>query len=355
MKAFILKEHGVACYADKPYPTCDEFGAIIKTIAVAPCTSDVSNTYKQTNPISVGKTLGHEAIGEVVEVGKYVKDFKPGDKVLVPSITPDYINSYNHQNSGWDLSSHAGGFLDAYRFTNAMDGTFAEYFSVIAADHNLALIPEEMTLEQAIMTVDMMNTGFFGSELANIEYGDTVVVYGIGPVGLMSVAGAKLRGAGRIIAVGNRPVTMELATQYGATDLVDYKEGPVYRQVKALMNGKPVDRVIVAGGTLDAIGEAMRMVKPGGIVSNVVWFAQKGPLEIPINPWGGGTSNKQLLCGCCPGGRLRMEKLAELVVNKRVDPSLLITHRFEGVDSIETAFELMHNHPKDLVKPVVFM
>lgn len=351
MKAFTIKEPGKAAYAERPYPTCDEFGAILKPIMVAPCSSDVSNVYRLTNPGAIGRTLGHEAIGEVVEVGSQVKDFKPGDRVLVPSITPDFVHTYEHQNS--NLSAHSGGVLDAYRFTNAMDGVFAEYFEVICADQNLALIPEEMTDEQAIMTVDMMNTGFFGSEMADIQLGDTVVVYGIGPVGLMAVAGAQLQGAGRIIAVGNRPVTMDIARLYGATDLIDYKKGSVRKQVKELMGGKGVDKVIVAGGTLEAIEEGFRMVKPGGIVSNVVYFAQKGTLEISMGAWGNGMNNKELRSGCCPGGRKRMEQLAELVRFKRVDPSHLITHRLHGLEEVEKAFELMHEHPRDLIKPIV--
>ncbi|MGI6105944.1 MAG: zinc-binding dehydrogenase [Raoultibacter sp.] len=351
MKAYIIKEPGKACYADKPYPSCDEFGAIIKTIAVTPCTSDVSNVYKSTNPASLGNTLGHEAIGEVVEVGSKVKDCALGDRVMIPSITPDYLFTHDHQAS--DVAQHSGGFLHGYLFTNVIDGVFSEYFSVPQADQNLALIPEGVTDEQALMIVDMMNTGFRGSEVADIECGDTVVVYGIGPVGLMAVAGATLQGAARIVAVGNRPVTMELAKAYGATDCIDYKEGPVAKQVRALMQGKPVDRVIVAGGTVDAVTEAFKMVRPGGLISNIVYFAGSGEIKIPLNLWGGGMSDKRLVTSSSPGGRLRMERMAALVQYGKVDPGLLVTHRFEGVDSIEEAFEIMHSHPKDLIKPMV--
>lgn len=351
MKAFIIKEPGIAGYSEKPYPTCDDFGAIIKTVAVAPCTSDVSNVYKATNPISVGKTLGHESIGEVVEVGSQVQDFKPGDRVLVPSITPDYLFSHDHQIG--NVAQHSGGFLRGYRFTNEYDGVFAEYFFAPQADQNLALIPEGVSDEQALMIVDMMCTGFCASELADVQYGETVLVYGIGPVGLMAVAGSMLRGAARIIAVGNRPITMQIAKKYGANDLVDYKQGPVAKQVRALTENKGVDKVIIAGGTLDAITDGFKMVKPGGIIANVVYFAGQGQLEIPLNLWAGGMSNKQLLTSSAPGGRVRMERMAALVQYGKIDPSLLVTHRFHGIDQVEEAFELMHNHPNDLIKPIV--
>ena len=93
---------------------------------------------------------------------------------------------------------------------------------------------------------DMVTTGFSGVEGANIQFGDTVVVIGIGPVGLMSVAGAAIRGAGRLIAVGHRELTKELAKKYGATDVVDYKDGDIVAQIMELTNNEKVDRVIIA-------------------------------------------------------------------------------------------------------------
>lgn len=128
---------------------------------------------------------------------------------------------------------------------------------------NLALLPENVSLEAACMVTDMMTTGFYGSELAEVKFGDTVVVFGIGPVGLMAVAGAKLRG--------------------------------------------------------------------------------------------GFLSHKTIKGGLCPGGKKRMERLLSMVQNDRVDPSKLITHRFKGLESIEPAFHLMANKPKDLIKPIVLI
>jgi len=100
---------------------------------------------------------------------------------------------------------------------------FAKFFHVNNADSNLVLLPEDMLPEAALMTVDMMSNGFHGVELAEISFGDTVVVLGIGPVDLMAVAGAKLKGAGRIIVVGTRPNCIEIAKEYGATDVISYK------------------------------------------------------------------------------------------------------------------------------------
>ena len=153
--------------------------------------------------------LGHECCAEVVEVGSLVKDFKPGDRVLVPAITPDW-NSLEAQ-AGYSM--HSGGMLAGWKFSNFKDGVFSEYFHVNDADGNLALLPEGMDLGAACMISDMVPTGFHGVELADVEFGDNVAVIGIGPVGLMSVAAAAIRGAANIYAVGSRKVCSDLALE----------------------------------------------------------------------------------------------------------------------------------------------
>lgn len=132
---------------------------------------------------------------------------------------------------------------------------------------NLAVVPNGVSIKAAGLVGDMVTTGFSGVEGANIQFGDTVVVIGIGPVGLMSVAGAAIRGAGRLIAVGHRELTKELAKKYGATDVVDYKDGDIVAQIMELTNNEKVDRVIIAGGTESTINDAYRMVKCGGNIS----------------------------------------------------------------------------------------
>ena len=109
------------------------------------------------------------------------------------------------------------------------------------------MLPEGMSLGAAIMIPDMFSTGFMGAENAKIEIGTTVAVLGIGPVGLCGVAGAKLRGAGRIFAVGSRPNSIKVAKKYGATDIIHYKDGTV-EQILEATEGEGVDTVIVSGG-----------------------------------------------------------------------------------------------------------
>ena len=233
------------------------------------------------------------------------------------------------------------------------DGVFSDYFHVNDADGNLALLPENINVVDACMLSDMVPTGFHGVELADVQFGDTVLVIGIGPVGLMSVAGANMRGAARIIAVGSRPVCVEAARKYGATDFVNYKNGPIFQQVLDMTDGKGVDKVIIAGGGVETFAEAVKCLKPGGKIGNVNYLGSGDNIDIPRVEWGVGMGHKQINGGLMPGGRLRMEKLGALVSAGKLDVSPLCTHVFEGWEHLEKALFLMRDKPRDLIKPIV--
>ena len=203
------------------------------------------------------------------------------------------------------------------------------------------------------MLSDMVPTGFHGAELADVQFGDTVLVVGIGPVGLMAVAGAALRGAARILAVGTRPVCVEAARKYGATDFINYKNGPIDEQVLALTGGKGVDCAIIAGGDVDTFIPVVRVLKPGGRIGNVNYLGSGDYVKIPRADWGVGMGHKQINGGLMPGGRLRMEKLGALVSAGKLDVSPLCTHVFEGWEHLEKALFLMRDKPRDLIKPIV--
>ena len=295
--------------------------------------------------------LGHEAVGEIVEVGSLVKDLKVGEKVIVPAITPDW-GSLEAQGG---YSMHSGGMLSGWKFSNFKDGVFAEYFHVNEADANLARLPDGLDPAAAVMLSDMVPTGFHGAELADVQYGESVCVIGIGPVGLMAVAGAALRGAGRLFAVGSRPNCVEAAKAYGATDIINYREGDIVEQILEKTGGKGVDKVIIAGGDNDTFIQAVTMLRPGGRIGNVNYLGEGDFVRIPRAEWGCGMGHKTIAGGLMPGGRLRMERLAALLVNGRLDTSRLLTHRFQGFDHLEEALLLMKDKPKDLIKPVVVM
>jgi threonine dehydrogenase-like Zn-dependent dehydrogenase len=349
MKGFAMLGIGKTGWIEKEKPSCGPLDAICRPLALAPCTSDVHTVWAGAIGDRHDMILGHECIGEVVEVGTYVKDFKPGDRVIVPAITPDW-GSLEAQ-AGY--AQHSGGMLAGWKFSNFKDGVFAEFFHVNEADANLALLPDGIDPAEAVMVVDMVVTGFHGAELADVKLGDSVCVIGIGPVGLMSVAGANHMGASHIYAVGSRKNCADAAKFYGATEIINYKEGDIVEQVLAKTNNKGVDRVIIAGGDVDTFAQAIKMLKPGGTIGSVNYLGEGETINIPRVEWGVGMGHKKINAGLTPGGRLKMEKLISLLETNKLDVSKLITHRFEGLENIEPALMLMKNKPADVIKPVV--
>ena len=351
MKGYAMLKIGSVGWVEKERPACGAMDAICKPLAIAIYTSDVHTVWEGAVGERHDMILGHECCAEVVEVGADVKDFKPGDRVLVPAITPDW-NSLESQ-AGYAM--HSGGMLAGWKFSNFKDGVFAEYFHVNDADGNLAHLPKEINVVDACMLSDMVPTGFHGVELADVQFGDVVLVIGIGPVGLMAVAGTNMRGAARIIAVGSRPVCVEAAKKYGASDIINYKNRPIEDQVMQLTDGKGVDRVIIAGGTVDTFASAVKALKPGGKIGSVNYLGSGDSIRIPRVEWGVGMGHKAIVGGLMPGGRLRMEKLGALVAAGKLDVSLLSTHVYEGWDKLPEALQIMKDKPADVIKPVVVL
>lgn len=349
MKGYAMLRIGETGWIEKDRPECGPNDAIVRPLALSPCTSDVHTVWEGALGERNDMILGHEGCGVVVEVGEAVKDFKEGDRVMFAAITPDW-NSVAAQ-GGYPM--HSGGMLGGWKFSNFKDGVFAEFFHVNDADGNLAHLPDGISTAEACMLSDMVPTGFHGAELADVQFGDTVLVVGIGPVGLMAVAGANLKGASRIIAVGTREVCIEAAKGYGATDFISYKDGTISEQVLKLTDGEGVDKAIVAGGTVDTFEEVIKALKPGGKIGNVNYLGSGTYINIPRVEWGVGMGHKQIVGGLMPGGRARLEKLARLITIGKLDVKPLLTHRFEGFENVEEALMLMKDKPRDLIKPVV--
>ena len=241
MKAFAYLGDGTAGWVEKPIPQPTGFDGVIRPLLVSPCTSDVHNV--EIDCLKPGRILGHEGLGEIVAVGEGVKEFQVGEIVVVPPVTPDWRTVPSQLGA----HQHCAGLITGQKLSNSEDGLLAEYALIRDLDANAARIPPGVSPEGAVMAADMLNTGLYGAELAEVRPGDTVVVMGVGPVGLMAIAGARLRGAGRIIAIGSRKAGVELARFYGATDLVNYKEGHVERQIYELTHKQGADCCICAG------------------------------------------------------------------------------------------------------------
>jgi len=347
MKAFVMKEIGQVGFMDKPIPQPGPNDAIIQTTRALICTSDSHTVHGGIGPRQ-NLTLGHEAVGIVHDVGEAVEVFKPGDRVLVGAITPDW----GHPASQDGYSSQSGEPLGGWKFSNTKDGVFAEYFHVNEADANMAKIPDSVPDDMAVYCADMLSTGFMGAEHGNIPIGGTVAVLALGPVGLMCTAGAKLRGAGMIIGVESVPERQKLGHMYGADEIVDFTKEDVVERVMEMTDGEGVDTAIEALGADATFQTAVKITKPGGTVSNTGYFGDGEFVHIPRVEWGVGMADKTIATGLCPGGRLRMERLLRVLDSKRLDPTLMTTHTFD-FDEMERAFEVSDQKLDDVIKPLI--
>lgn len=353
MKAYALVEPGRMEWIDVEKPELPgDYGAVLKPIAIAPCSSDVHTIFENGSPKPPNWIMGHECLAEVVETGKFVKDFKAGDRVLVPAITPDWRDLGIQEGN----FTHPAGSFTGMKLSLSIPGIFAEYFSLPDADTSLVHLPEDVSLEAALMCVDVVTTGFTGVEAAEVKFGDTVCVLGIGPIGLMAVAGAKLRGAADILAVGTRPVCVELARKYGATRIISYKEGDIVSQVLDATGGRGVDSSIIVGGNQNTFTQAIQMTCYGtGIISNLNYYTGEDNLMVPKAEWGRGMAGKTIRGELCRGGRVRIERLLRMVQCGRIHPEDLITHTYHGFEELEDALLIMRDKPAELVKSMVLL
>jgi threonine dehydrogenase-like Zn-dependent dehydrogenase len=347
MKTFVMKRIGEVGFLDKPEPADPGAnGAIIKTTRALVCTSD-THTVAGAIGERTNLTLGHEAVGLVAKLGREVKGVKEGDRVAVNAITP----CYKCENCLRGFTSQCEQMLGGWKFANVRDGVFASYFFVNDAEANLAPIPRAVPDEAAVYTCDMMSTGFAAAEHAAIPIGGSVAIFAEGPVGLMATVGARLLGAGLVIAVESKPDRQELARTYGADVVIDHTKVDAVAEILKL-TGDGVDSAIEALGAEASFEACVKATRPGGTISNVGYHGHGDLVGIPRLAWGVGMGDKTIRTALCPGGRERMKRLMRLLEMKRVDPTLMTTHRF-AFDQIDRAFAMMKSKADNIIKPLI--
>lgn len=347
MHAFVMDGIGETRIVEKERPEPGPTDAIIKPTLGLICTSDCHTVHG-----AIGErenlTLGHEVVGTVEEVGQSVAQFESGDRVTVGAITPDWDSEAAQDGH----PSQSNGALGGWKFANVKDGTFAEYAHVNDADGNLAHIPDGVSDHEAAYTTDMMSTGFRAAENANIPVGGTVAVFAQGPVGLMATKGAALQGAGEIIAVEAVEARQELAREYGADHIVDFTAGDPVEEIMDLTDDRGVDAAIEALGSDQTFQDCIKVVKPGGTVSNVGYHGDGEFRHVPREEWGVGMAEIDIVTDLCPGGRLRIRRLLRMLETDRVDPTKMTTHEFD-FDDIEEAFQMMDEKEDGIIKPLI--
>ncbi len=350
MRAAIFIEPGRIVLGEKPVPDIGPLDALVRITTTTICGTDI-HILKGEYPVAKGLTIGHEPVGIIEKLGSAVQGYHEGQRVIAGAITPSGYSNASLCGCGAQDGPHTPhGFaaMGGWRFGNTIDGCQAEFVRVPDAMANLAPVPDGLTDEQVLMCPDIMSTGFSGAESGNVRIGDVVAVFAQGPIGLCATAGAKLSGASRIIVVDGLPVRLEAARRMGADVTVNFHDGDPVAQIMAATDGRGVDVAIEALGTQSTFEAALRVLRPGGVLSSLGVYS--GDLTIPLGPFGAGLADLKIVTTLCPGGKDRMRRLMSVIAAGRIDLKPMVTHRFT-LDRIEEAYELF-GHQRDGVLKV---
>jgi threonine dehydrogenase-like Zn-dependent dehydrogenase len=365
MKALVWHGKSDIRYDSVPDPEIlNPRDAIIKVTSTAICGSDL-HLFNGLNPtMESGDIMGHEPMGEVLEVGSGITNLKKGDRIVVPFTIScgscffcqktlfslcDNTNP-NEEIARKALGHSPAGLLGFSHMFGGYAGGQAQYLRVPFADVGPVKVPDGIPDEQVLFLSDIFPTGYMAAENAEIEPGDTVAIWGCGPVAQFAIQSAWMLGAGRVIAIDRVPERLQMAERYGKAETINFSEidGSVYDKLMEMTNGRGPDRCIDAVGAeahgtgsadalLDrakmavylatdrphALREAMMAVRKGGTISVpgvYVGLLDKIPFSAVMNK---GVTIKT--------GQTHVpryyERLLKKIVGGEIDPSFVITHR----------------------------
>ncbi|MFF7986107.1 zinc-dependent alcohol dehydrogenase family protein [Streptomyces sp. NPDC007901] len=265
MKAFVFHGPGQSAWEEVSDPAIKEpTDAVVRVAAVTICGTDLHILRGDVPEVPPGTVLGHEAVGEIVEIGSDVRSVRPGDRVLVSCIISCGRCRFCREQRYGQCRGGGGWILG-----HLIDGTQAEYVRVPHADLSVHPLPGTLADRDAVLLADIFPTAYeVGVLNGRVRPGDTVAVVGAGPVGLAAVATARLFSPERIIAVDLVPARLEAARRFGADAVADVHEAPA-QLVADLTDGLGADVVIEAVGVPESFELCTRMVRPGGRVAGV--------------------------------------------------------------------------------------
>jgi S-(hydroxymethyl)glutathione dehydrogenase / alcohol dehydrogenase len=362
---------------DKPMPRIEHpRDAVVRVTRTCICGSDLHLYHGMVPDTRVGMTFGHEFTGVVEEVGAEVENLKVGDRVLVPfNIACGQCHFCKQGLFGNCHESNAGatavGAIFGYSHTaGGYDGGQAEYVRVPYADVGPTVIPEWMDLDDAVLLTDVVPTGYQAAEMAGIKPGDTVVIFGAGPIGIMAARCAWLFGAGRVIVFDHLDYRLEFARSYGPAEVYNFKEvDDVVVFMKKTTDGLGADvaidavgceasgnnwqdvigrKLMLTSGSAIALHWAINSVKKGGIISIVGVYGPTGNL-VPI----GNVVNKGLTLRANQASVKRLlPRLIEHVQQGHIEPKKLITHRVP-LEEVSEAYDIFSKKLDGCIKPVL--
>ena len=328
-----------------PIPKPGPGEAVLKVTLTTVCGSDVhvlSWPLPGDGPIA----MGHEAVGVITALGEGIEGFAEGDRATVSCLSPcGRCVGCQTGGPGSACTHPRGGF----QFGNLIHGCQAEYLLVPFAQFNMARVPAEVTDEQALFAGDIMSTGLGVCERAGVGPGDSVAVFAQGPLGLCATAGARLLGAGLIVAVDAIPERLAMARRLGATVSLSPADGDVPRRVRELTEGRGVDVAIEAVGTQPTFEMAAKSCRVGGAVGSLGVYGGVKALSLPVTV---NFYHRRIVTTMCPSGSERLRRMLEIVRHGRMDLTPLYTHRMR-LGQMEEAYRLFMEDKKTVLKIAV--
>jgi threonine dehydrogenase-like Zn-dependent dehydrogenase len=360
--------------------------AIVKITSTAICGSDLHLYDGYIPSMEKGDILGHEFMGEVVEVGPRNKRLQVGDRVLVPftivcggcyfckkGLWSACDNSNPKAGMAEKLYGYSGGGLFGYsHMYGGYAGGQAEYARVPYADTGAFKIDADIPDEKLLFLTDIFPTGYMAAENCNIQPGDIVAVWGCGPVGQMAIASALMLGAEKVLAIDCVPARMRMAAQLGAVETINFEEEDVFDRLKQLTAGRGPDSCIEAvgleahGSTLDAYYDRAKTAtflatdRPTALRQAIHACRKGGTVSIPGVYGGfldkipfGAAFQKGLTFKMGQTHMMRyMKPLLDRIETGELDPSFVITHRVP-LDQAPDAYKLFRDHEEGCIKVVL--
>ncbi len=360
--------------------------AIVKITSTAICGSDL-HIYDGFIPtMQSGDILGHEFMGEIVEVGPSVKNLKIGDRVVVP-FTISCGNCYFCKTDLWSLCDNSNpnawlieplyghspaGLFGYSHFFGGYAGGQAEYVRVPFADTGLFKVPPELTDEQVLFLTDIFPTGYMAAEHCDIKPGHVVAVWGCGPVGQFAIKSAFLLGAERVIAIDRVPERLELAKSYSGAEVLNYEEIDVGDALKEMTGGRGPDSVIDAVGLeshgtnidywVDKAKQAVRLEtdRPIALRQTIVACSKGGTVSVP-GVYGGFLDKIPMGAAFNKGLTFKMgqthvhrylQPLIEHIQRGDIDPSFVVTHTMP-LEQAPHGYEIFKQKKDNCIKVVL--
>ncbi len=342
MKALVYQGPGQKAVVEKDAPTIlKPTDAIVRITKTTICGTDLHIIKGDVPAVEPGRTLGHEGVGVIEEVGSAVNNFKKGDRVLISCIT----SCGRCSNCKKQLYAHCedGGWI----LGHLIDGTQAEYVRIPHADNSLYPIPAGEDEEALVMLSDILPTGFeIGVLNGQVAPGSTVAIVGAGPVGMAALLTAQFYSPARLIMIDMDDNRLQSALTFGATDIINSAQQNPVEAIMAMTNNLGVDVAIEAVGIPATFNVCQEIVGAGGNIANVGVHGTSVDLHIE-KLW---IKNITLTTGLVNTNTTPM--LMKTVESGKVQPENLITHHFT-LDQIMEAYEVFGNAAKEKALKVI--